>query len=102
MTVSTSKAAYEDCYDLFDQALKAEKGIRVNRPTKGQATQLYTRLHYARKLLRAESREMNKPGDPAFDTSPYDSFIVRKAYTDDEWWIYIEPRDARNDWVESL
>ena len=93
MTLSNSKAAYSDCYELFDRALATTKGIRTSAATKGKARHIYTRLQSARTILRRESMDIYQQGDPTYGTSPYDSLIVRAPILQDgEWWVYIEPR----------
>lgn len=93
MTVSTSKAAYEDCYDIFDRALASANGIRVEANDKGSAHHLCTRLNYSRILSRKESREIHEFGTPGFGISAYDNLVIRQPkFEDDRWWVYIEPR----------
>ncbi len=93
MSLPTSRTAYEDCFELFDRALAAKDGIRISAARIGEAYQLLSRLNYARSMARQESREIYKPDDPKFGTSPYDMLIVRTPREEDEsWWIYIEPR----------
>ena len=93
MTYSTSRSAYEDCFDIFDRALASPKGIRVDGKGRGPAHHLAGRLQYARILSRAESREVNEPSAPGYGVSPYDSLIVRMPREEDgRWWVYIEPR----------
>ena len=77
MTVSTSRRAYKDCYDLFDRALAAPCDIRNRCTDPGQANHLRVRLHQARILLRRESLSIYAEEDPNHGASPYDSLIVR-------------------------
>lgn len=102
MTVSTSTAAYEDCYDILDRALAAPAGIRIDGMGKGPAHHLVTRLQYARMLSRRESWEIKEPGTPGYGTSAYDILIIRQPReVDGKWWIYIEPRKI-NGTIEEL
>ena len=101
MTVSTSRRAYADCYDLFDRALAAPLGIRNRCTDPGQANHLRVRLHQARILLRRESLSIYAEEDPNHGASPYDSLMVRIREADDSWWVYIEPR-AVNGAIEEL
>lgn len=101
MTVSTSRKAYKDCYDLFDRALAAPLGIRNRCTDPGQANHLRVRLHQARILLRRESLSIYAEEDPNHGASPYDSLIVRIKDVDGHWWVYLEPR-MMNGVVEEL
>ena len=93
MTASTSRAAYADCFDIFDRALESPRGIRILTTTEGVANNLITRLNYSRLLSRAESREVYPADDPNFGLSPYDGLVVRRPrWEGNKWWVYIEPR----------
>lgn len=102
MTTSTSRAAYSDCFELFDRAL--EKGrIRIGFDTKGEAHQLFTRLQYSRILDREESTRIYEVEDPHYGISAYDPLIVRRPRDENEkWWVYIEPRSSAKYDVEEL
>ena len=91
MTVSTSRAAYEDCFHLLDRAMDSPAGIRHSCPTSGAAHHLRGRLNYARVLSRNEHSAL-ATDDPRLGTSPYDALVVRLHQSDDRWWVYIEPR----------
>lgn len=93
MSISTSKLAYEDCYDILDRALNAPSGIRVAAETRGQAVQLLTRLNYARTLERELSKEIHHPESSDYNVSQYDTLQVRRPREEDsKWWIYIVRR----------
>ncbi len=91
MTVSTSRAAYEDCFHLLDRAMGSPAGIRHSCPTSGAAHHLRVRLNYARILSRNEHSAL-AIDDPRLGTSPYDALITRIHAEADRWWVYIEPR----------
>lgn len=99
MTTSISRAAYSDCFDLFDRALANPDGIRYRCPTHGKANHLKTRLHYARVLDRREKMEIYLPDDPSHGVSPYDSLVVSVAH--DDQWVYIQPRTMEGE-IEEL
>lgn len=102
MTVSTSRASYEDCYDILDRALASPIGIRISAEGKGPAHHLCTRLNYARTLSRQEAREINDIGAPGYGVSAYDTLLIRQPRVEDGvWWIYIEPRTV-NGKIEEL
>ena len=101
MTVSHSKSAYNDCYDLFDRATDSSIGIRVSCETRGMANNLRTRLHYARKLNREQAKEIFPDDHPDHGKSAYDPLVVRVHHDGDGWWVYIEPRMVQGE-VEEL
>jgi hypothetical protein len=92
MSTSTSKSAYADCFDLFDRALAAPRGIRNRCEDDGVAYQLRGRLHTARKLSRLEAFEIYEADDPLYGQSPYDHLVVKIKEAEGGWWVYIEPR----------
>src|ERR1700693_5588827 len=91
MTVSTSRAAYEDCFHLLDRAMDSPAGIRHSCPTSGAAQHLRVRLNYARVLSRNEHNGL-LADDPHLGTSPYDALILRIHQEHDRCEIYIKPR----------
>lgn len=102
MTLIASKTAYEDCYDILDRALASPAGIRTSCMGKGPAHHLNGRLQFARMLSRRESRDIHEPGQPGYDTSAYDTLIIRQPREEDGvWWIYIEPRKVTGE-IEEL
>lgn len=104
MTVSTSKVAYEDCFDFFDQALDDEKGIRVRIPTMNDAIRLRMRMNYARRLDRDDNRLVFEPGDPLYGKSIYDRLTFRIC-TDIKTrtiWVHIDKIKNTVMAVESL
>ena len=102
MTVSTSRAAYEDCFHLLDRAMDSAAGIRHSCLTSGAAYYLRTRLNYARLLHRNEMSTALADDDPKLGTSPYDVLILRvpPSPIDGKWWVYIEPRKIAGDTEE--
>jgi|SRR5579872_884501 len=91
MPVSTSPRAYDDCFELFEQALSAPKGIRKRAPSAGKAKNLVSRLHKARQIHRLEMTAL-PPDNPDYGISPYDKLVCSFREVDDSWWVYIEPR----------
>jgi hypothetical protein len=102
MTVSTSRAAYEDCFHLLDRAMDSPAGIRHSCPTSGAANHLRVRLNYARILSRREHDAL-LADDPRLGTSPYDSLILpNPRFAEGKWWVYIEPRKLPGETEELL
>lgn len=93
MSMTNQLEAYGDCVKILDTAFKSKGGIRISAPSSGDANHLFTRLHYARKLLRDQSMGELPSNHPDWNTSMYDSLIVRRPREiDGEWWVYIEHR----------
>jgi hypothetical protein len=102
MGISTSRLAFHDCYDLLDQAIADDRGIRVKLESQGSATQFRMRLNQARRLDRQDNKEALPEDHPMHGRSEYDKLTIR-LFTDDEGsWIHIERLDTRTSEVESL
>ena len=102
MSVSTSKAAYEDCYALLDRALESHVGIRHKQPNEGQAMIMRMRLNYARTLARDANAEIFPPDHPQHGISVYDPLLIRVVFDERDWWIYIEQRTISEEHIEEL
>ena len=102
MSASTSRRAYDDCYSLMNQALENPKGLRCLKIDYSEACQLVVRLNYARNLQRELNTKVFGDDDPKAGVSNYDTLIIRKKEIDDEWWVYIEPRQLDGNKVELL
>lgn len=95
MSVSTSHAAFEDCYALFNRAIESPKGIEVRFPTYGAAMHYRTRLHWSRTLTRRRSMEIYQPGDPDYGISAFDGISVGAPLERAEgWWLRLIRRVA--------
>ncbi len=94
MTVSSSRSAYSDCYELLDQALETEQGIRVSAPTEGMGLSIVTRINYARVLDRQLMEQIHPEFDhPEHGISVYDNLIVSRPREEGgAWWVYIRPK----------
>lgn len=103
MSLPLHLEAYQDCVDVFDQAL-TKNGARIKFATVGEAGQFQMRMHQARSLLRDRSKRLYKSDDPAWGSSEYDRFIIRRPRddTDGFWWVYIEPAGSNILAIESL
>jgi hypothetical protein len=90
MSLSTSRLAYTDCYDVFDAALQDTLGVRVKVGSYNEAVRLRVRLHYARNLEREENATLYQPGAPLYGRSIYDTLIVRIKEEDSNHYVYVE------------
>ena len=104
MALPQVTAAYEDCYDYFDQARASENGIRILLSGEKQARHLQFRLQQARSLERRDSTRLYDKTDPRWGKSENDKFrvSVRQAAEGDGWWVYIEAWKQEVETVENL
>ena len=79
MPLSSNIATYEDCRRVMDQALEAERGIRVTLSSKGQAVHFRQRCYKFRTLDRERSHNLYPQGDPRRNTSVYDVLKIDLA-----------------------
>lgn len=97
MPISPQISAYEDCFDLYQQALEDSIGVRTRFDDYGGAHHFVTRMHQARVLQRRESTRLYKQSDPQWNKSEYDALVVSQPREDDEgkWWVYVKHRPLR-------
>lgn len=101
MSLSKSRFAYTDCYEVLDRAMDDPSGIRVRIRDYDAALIFRSRLHYARKLKREDSERLYEPDDPKFGVTIYDTLVVRIKNVSDQFFIYIEHRQTPTD-IQSL
>jgi hypothetical protein len=93
MTVTNSRQAYFDCYEVLDRALKDDEGIRVPKATEGEAEYFRLRLNKARVLDRSLNTQAYKddPSHPLYQASEYDELIFTVRYdTEGKYWVYLQ------------
>jgi len=103
MSLSNSRLAYTDCYELLDKALDEPRGIRVEVPDLNAATYLRMRIQHARAINRAENEKtFPDPADPLHGRSVYDIFVVRIEDAGDHAWVYLDKQKVELGKVESI
>lgn len=103
MSLSNSRLAYQDCYELFDKALDEPRGIRVEVASIGAASYLRLRLHHARQINRAENRATYPdPAEPLHARSIYDIFVVRIDEDNASAWVYLDKQKVEIGRIESI
>lgn len=104
MALPKVTAAYEDCYEYFDQAQASANGIRILLDKETKAKHLQFRLQQARSLERDDNKRLYDRTDPRWGKSIHDKFrvAVREAAEKDGWWVYIEPWSTDAVTVEEL
>ena len=97
MTVSTSRLAYTDCYDIMDRALADGKGCRVKFKDADDAYNFRLRLYVARKIDRVDNAEIYDPPHPLHGRSEYDGLVSRvRQDAQKNIWLYVEVLVSRN------
>lgn len=104
MSWSKSPLAFNDVKGLFEQALMADKGIKVTLTSHAQAVALRARFNYFRKYDRECNRTIYSPENPMHQRSVYDILVLRIPPKDaeDANVLYIEHRKESDYNVETL
>lgn len=89
MTLSNSDLAYTDCYKLFDQALDARKGIRIEYGSESMTNYQASRFNKARTLDRIKNCSIHPEGAPLHGKSIYDAISIRKRSDNDGVWYVV-------------
>lgn len=87
---SSSRLAYQDCYDLLDRALENPRGIRVLMDGNINPSYMRARLHNARQVDRDDNAKTYPPEHVLFGRSTYDQLVIRIREADGKTWLYIE------------
>ena len=77
MATSSSKLSFDDCYEAFERAISATKGIRLTFTDYGSANYFKNRLHMARQLDRKANAETYEQDHPSHGTTKYDELYVK-------------------------
>lgn len=93
MSLSTSRFAYNDIFDILERATEAKNGIRLCFASHDAAIHFRMRLNQARSIDREENLKLYKEGDPLYGRSVYDHFTTRIITSNDSPpWLYITPQ----------
>jgi hypothetical protein len=98
MPLSSQPAHYIDCRTYMDQALDAEKGIKITAETPGKAINLRQRFYKAISLDRKANFELYPAGDPNHGRSAYDKLSIAV----DGNFVILRKMDAVDLEVEEL
>lgn len=104
MTLSQSRFAYNDCYEVMNKAIDDPKGIRVRVDDYNAGIHLRMRIHQARSIDRDDNRKTYANDHPMYGRSPYDRLIVRAPVEDIDgnWWVRLDKPEANIYEIESL
>jgi hypothetical protein len=95
MTISESRLAYEDCYDVMQRALEKNSGVRVGFDNFGEATFYRMRMNQARQLDRRFNRERYPIAHPMHGRSEYDALMFRIREQGGKHWVYADRKPMR-------
>lgn len=91
MTASNAIKAYDDCFNLLEQAQADELGVRVEMKSESEASAYRLRLHYARKLDRKRNAAIYAdPEHPSHGASDHDNIVCRIKNVDGRVFLYLE------------
>ena len=90
MVTSSSRLAYDDCFEILSRALEDKHGARVHCQSRGEAFHLRTRLHSARQIDRRDNIHVYDESDPLHGRSAYDTLVVRIKELDGQHYVYVE------------
>lgn len=104
MSHSISRLAYEDIFNILEQAQGDPLGIRLPFAFQREARHWVARANQARKIDRQDNRTIYTETDhPLHGKSSYDKYIFRiKHGEDDTWFVYVEPITKFTPDIESL
>lgn len=90
MSLPVSRGAYHDCIKIMDEALKDEKGVRVEFPSQDAAIYFRMRMHQARKINRRDNAATYEKDHPLYNASLYDQLVGRIVNHEGTFWLYLE------------
>ena len=103
MTLSTSITAYDNCFEAFDRAIEAKRGIRMEFDDWGSANFFRMRCHQARKLDRERNAKIySDPEHPMHGRSTFDPLTLRIIREGDNTYLYIERNTILPGKIEDL
>lgn len=91
MSLSNSRASYEDCFKLLDAALDEPRGTRVEILSGPRAaTHFRMRIHQARQIDRSENAKIYPdPDHHLHNRSVYDILVLR-IEDGPPCWLYLD------------
>jgi len=92
MSVPTTPRAYDDCYEVYDQALKDPLGIRVRMKDYAGANHFRSRMHTARKVDRQQNTRIYEMDHPMFNASAYDCLYLTIEAEENGHYVYVRHR----------
>ena len=93
-----------DARDVLDQALAAEKGLRIEFESESKMLRFRFRLYSARKRDKEQARRVYEPGHPMWGKTPYAAlvFYTESNSEKDEYILTVqkgsEPYGVKRIW----
>ena len=102
MSLNNSRRSYDDCFGLFDRALEADRGIRIEVDDIRAANYLRMRMHHARTIDRRDNKLIYPdPEDAMHGRSIYDVFVIR-IEDGEPAWVYLDKEKVTIGRVEEI
>lgn len=92
MSVPNTPRAYDDCYEVFDRALKDEVGVKVRVKDNNAGQYFRMRLNQARSINRKENMRTYEMGHPMFNASQYDCLVCTVEFVDGDCYVFVQRR----------
>ena len=103
MSLNNSRRSYDDCFSLFDRALEADRGIRIEVDDIRAANYLRMRMHHARTIDRRDNKLIYPdPEDAMHGRSIYDVFVIRIEDGEPKAWVYLDKEKVTIGRVEEI
>ena len=90
MSLSTSRQAYNDCYEVLEAALKDPSGVRVRMESLDAATHMRMRIHKARNIDRKDNAAVYDVDHKMHGCSQYDGLVAKLRKRANGWYVYLE------------
>lgn len=95
MTLSNSRLAFKDCYELFELAMSDPKGVKVRFDKQNDALHFRHRMHQARKLDREDNKRVHPADSPMHGLSEFDKITVRIERDEHGHWLRLTKIEAQ-------
>jgi hypothetical protein len=102
MASSTSRLAYQDCFNLFERANEEPLGLKFRCESSNFATYFRSRLNKARVIDREDNALAYDSDHPMHGRSVYDDIEVRVKNGASGTWIIMEKISSRKFEIVSL
>lgn len=102
MSISTSRLAYNDCFEVWEQALENPDGIRVKMTSHDEANYFRMRMHQARKIDRKDNLLAYEEGTKMHGASVYDPIVCRIRLRKEGTYLYLEQNKVDAGRIERL
>lgn len=102
MSLSTSRQAYADCYEVFDAAMENDAGVKVKMQSEDAAYFFRMRMHQARSLVKKDNSRIYPDDHPLYGASEYDRLAVKIRKLNGDFYIWVEPHGVQRGEIEPI